>query len=133
MMVVNAAAAEGTTNIVTLHDSFGCLASQAKRFRRIIREQFVRMYEENDVLTQILDRAKDDLKRNPAAIKKLARLEKEYEMILGSAKASDPGRLDLKGVLARFGRAILIRPTVARGPEKQPLRCPGHERANCQN
>src|SRR5262245_60806105 len=93
MMVVNAAAAEGTTNIVTLHDSFGCLASQAKRCRRIIREQFARMYEENDVLPQILDRAKDDLKRNPAAIKKLARLEKEYEMILGSAKASDPGRL----------------------------------------
>ena len=33
MMTVNAAAEEGITNIVTVHDSFGCLAPRAERFR----------------------------------------------------------------------------------------------------
>jgi hypothetical protein len=44
------------------------------------------MYEDHDVLQEILDRAKEDLKGNPAAMKKLARLEKEYQMILGRRK-----------------------------------------------
>lgn len=51
MLTVNAALAEGITSIATVHDSFGCPASQAERFRHIIREQFVRMYEENDAST----------------------------------------------------------------------------------
>ena len=52
---------------MTVHDSFGCLAPRAERFRRIIREQFVRMYEEHDVLEEILDRAKGTWERTPAA------------------------------------------------------------------
>lgn len=61
MMVVNAAVAEGITSILTIHDSFGCLASRATEFNRIIREQFVRMYEDNDMLAQVLEQAKHDL------------------------------------------------------------------------
>lgn len=57
MMVVNAAAAEGITNHALVHDSFGCLASQSTRYHQIIREQFVRLYEEHDVLAEVLERA----------------------------------------------------------------------------
>ena len=58
---VNAAVAEGITQIATVHDSFGCLPCHAGRFNEIIREQFVRMYQEHDVLREILDSAKHDL------------------------------------------------------------------------
>jgi DNA-directed RNA polymerase, mitochondrial len=61
MQVVNRAASEGIVNIVTVHDSFGCLAPRAPRFREIIREEFVRMYEDHDVLSEILEQAKHDL------------------------------------------------------------------------
>jgi DNA-directed RNA polymerase len=63
MLTVNAAVsvAEGITSIATVHDSFGCLAPQAERFRQIIREQFVKMYDAHDVLQEVLDRAREDL------------------------------------------------------------------------
>jgi DNA-directed RNA polymerase len=61
MLTVNAAVAEGITSIATVHDSFGCLPPQAERFRQIIREQFVRMYEEHDVLLEVLEWARRDL------------------------------------------------------------------------
>ena len=72
LRTVNAAATEGITSIATVHDCFGCLPSRAERFRKIIREQFVRMYEENDVLAQVLEQARKDLnkantKRMPSA------------------------------------------------------------------
>jgi DNA-directed RNA polymerase len=72
MLTVNAAVSEGITSIATVHDCFGCLPSRAERFRKIIREQFVRMYEENDVLAQVLEQARKDLnepntKRMPSA------------------------------------------------------------------
>ena len=38
----------------------------AERFRRIIREQFVRMYEEHDVLAEVLERARKDIGERPA-------------------------------------------------------------------
>jgi hypothetical protein len=56
------ATAEEITLIATVHDSLGRLPAQAERFRRIIREQFVRMYEENEVLAQALNEARMDLK-----------------------------------------------------------------------
>ena len=62
MLTVNAAVAEGITAIATVHDSFGCLAAHAERFRRIIRERFVELYEKNDVLAQVLECARRDLK-----------------------------------------------------------------------
>ena len=60
-LTVNAAVAEGITSIATVHDCFGCLPSRAERFRRIIREQFVRMYEEHDVLAKVLQEARRDI------------------------------------------------------------------------
>jgi DNA-directed RNA polymerase len=64
MRTVNAAVAEGITSIATVHDSFGCLPSRAARFRKIILEQFVRMYEEHDVLAEVLTQARADLSGN---------------------------------------------------------------------
>ena len=66
MLTVNAAVAERITSIAAVHDSFGCLASKAERFRKIIREQFVKMYEDNDVLAQVLEQAREDLHRHLA-------------------------------------------------------------------
>jgi DNA-directed RNA polymerase, mitochondrial len=39
LLVANAAAVEGIRQIATVHDSFGCLASQARRINQMIREQ----------------------------------------------------------------------------------------------
>jgi DNA-directed RNA polymerase, mitochondrial len=72
MRVVNHAAHEGITSLATVHDSFGCLANRAGKFRQIIREEFVRMYEEHDVLAEILEQAKRDLpKKNLAKLPEL--------------------------------------------------------------
>ena len=43
LLTVNAAVTEDITPSATVHDSFGCLPSRAERFRKIIREQFVKM------------------------------------------------------------------------------------------
>jgi DNA-directed RNA polymerase, mitochondrial len=61
MLTVDAAVAEGIKSIATVRDSFGCLPSHAERFRRIIREQFVRMYQEHDVLREVLDWGRGDV------------------------------------------------------------------------
>jgi DNA-directed RNA polymerase len=61
LLTVGAAAAEGITDIATVHDSFGCLASRATRFNAIIRETFLRMYEEHDVLAELLASAQAQL------------------------------------------------------------------------
>jgi DNA-directed RNA polymerase, mitochondrial len=47
-----------------VQDSFGCLPAQAERFRRIIREQFVRLFENNEVLAQVLEQAREDRGEN---------------------------------------------------------------------
>jgi len=49
---------EGTTSIATVHDSFGYLPSRAGRLRKIIREEFVWMYEEHEVLAAVLEQAR---------------------------------------------------------------------------
>jgi DNA-directed RNA polymerase len=84
MRTVNAAVAEGITSIATVHDSFGCLPSRAARFRKIILEQFVRMYEEHDVLAEVFAQARADLSRNT---KRMPSAPPQY------------GALDLKKVL----------------------------------
>ena len=71
LRTVNAAVAEGISSIATVHDSFACLPSRAARFRRLIQEEFVRMYQEHDVLAEIFEQARADLsdphtKRVPA-------------------------------------------------------------------
>jgi hypothetical protein len=45
----------------TIHDNFDCLASPAERFRQIIREQFVKLYAEHDVLAEVLAEAHRDV------------------------------------------------------------------------
>lgn len=61
MLTVNASVEAGITNVATVHDSFGCLAPQAAQYNKIIRAEFVRMYEQHDVLSEVLEQAKCDL------------------------------------------------------------------------
>jgi DNA-directed RNA polymerase len=61
LLSVCAASDEGITDIATVHDSFGCLACDAPRFNQIIRETFLRMYEEHDILAELLESARADL------------------------------------------------------------------------
>lgn len=61
LLVARGSACLDITQLATVHDSFGCLASQATRFNRLIREQFVEMYTTHDVLQEVLEQAKHDL------------------------------------------------------------------------
>lgn len=61
LLTVGAAADEGITDVATVHDSFGCLPCHAERFNQIIREQFIKMYQEHDVLTSCGTTARADL------------------------------------------------------------------------
>ena len=61
LLTVGAAADEGITDIATVHDSFGCLPVHADRFNQIIREQFVKMYQDHAILNSCLSAAKADL------------------------------------------------------------------------
>jgi DNA-directed RNA polymerase len=61
LRTVNAAVSEGITSIATVHDSFGCLPPRATHFLKIIRKELVRMYEEHDVLREVLYQAHADL------------------------------------------------------------------------
>jgi len=54
--VVNAAASGGITSIAVVHDSFGCLAPQARELHRIIRMQFAELYSQ-DVLADLREAA----------------------------------------------------------------------------
>lgn len=91
LLSVGAAADEGITDIATVHDSFGCLACDADRFIEIIREQLKRMYEDHDVLAELLESARADL--TPANHHLLPELPEK-------------GALDLKEILnARYAFA----------------------------
>jgi DNA-directed RNA polymerase, mitochondrial len=80
MLVALAASSEGI-DIVTVHDSFACLASRAGRFRRIIREQFVHLYRDyGDPLECVLDQARRDLSEEGRA--KLPSLPKRGKLII---------------------------------------------------
>jgi DNA-directed RNA polymerase, mitochondrial len=63
-----------------VHDCFGCLASRAERFRKIIREQFVLMYQNHDVLAEVFEQARVELgnkknKRMPNALPQRSSLD----------------------------------------------------------
>lgn len=91
LLSVAACADEGITDIATVHDSFGCLPSRAGRFNQVIREQFLRMYTDHDVLAELLESARADL--TPANHDKLPELPEK-------------GALDLKEILqARYAFA----------------------------
>ena len=80
--VTNRAVAEGIVDLAMVHDCFGCPAAQASRFREIIREEFVRMYEENEVLEDLRKRVAHDLGTDS-----------------GLPEVPKRGKLDLKDVL----------------------------------
>ena len=83
-LTVDAAVAEGLQDFAMIHDSFGVHAADVDQFSRIIREQFVKMYEENDVLAQFEDSVRRQI--NP-----------EFQ---GYFPERPPlGDLDLRGVL----------------------------------
>jgi DNA-directed RNA polymerase len=58
--VVNAAAGEGITNLLTVHDSFNCLAPQAARLHEIILEELAKMYRDYRPLKELGDRNDPD-------------------------------------------------------------------------
>ncbi|MCF4099812.1 DNA-directed RNA polymerase [Maritalea mediterranea] len=57
-MTVARAVEEGITDFAAVHDSFGVHPSDVDKFSRIIRETFVEMYTEHDVLQEFLEDAK---------------------------------------------------------------------------
>jgi DNA-directed RNA polymerase len=50
--------------IALVHDSFGCHAGDAARFRKIITNTFYHLYLDNDVLSNILDEAFEQIETN---------------------------------------------------------------------
>jgi len=62
-LVINAAAYEGLS-LAMIHDDYGTHAADAAKLYRIIREEFVAMYEQNDPLADI--QARYDLPQPPA-------------------------------------------------------------------
>lgn len=84
LRVAGNANAAGIRSLATVHDSFGCLPSQATRFREIILAEFVSMYEEHDVLAEVLEAAKCDLT-----------LHNHHRL----PDVPEYGTLDIKGVL----------------------------------
>jgi Autographiviridae RNA polymerase len=59
-LVALAAEKEGI-QMVSVHDSFGCLAPRAERFKAIIHEQFSQLHERNKLLDGVLQQAKTAL------------------------------------------------------------------------
>lgn len=53
MMVVLAAKQEHINSIALVHDSFGCLPNEVPRFRKIIKQTFVELYDKHDMLHDI--------------------------------------------------------------------------------
>jgi DNA-directed RNA polymerase len=60
-LAVNGSVAAGILSVATVHDSFGCLAPQARLFNKVIRSTLVDMYEQHDVLSEILEQSRRDL------------------------------------------------------------------------
>jgi DNA-directed RNA polymerase len=77
LLTVLAAVREGILQFALVHDSFGCLPSQAARFQGIIREAFVEMYETHDVLTEVLQRAKCDLSEHNTRLSEIEDMRSE--------------------------------------------------------
>ena len=60
-LTVKAAAAEGMTNFLVVHDSFATDANSAARFNEVIREEFVKMYLGKDHLNAFHDKVEEKL------------------------------------------------------------------------
>ena len=60
-LTVNKCAEEGMRNFAMIHDSFGVPSPQSQRLAEILREEFVKMYTENDVLWELKTTAEEKL------------------------------------------------------------------------
>jgi len=69
--VVRLANAEGINSVALVHDSFGCLPTDAGRFRKIIQEGFQWLYCQHDVLNDIRSETLDQLDTNGHRIPEL--------------------------------------------------------------
>lgn len=97
---VNACAAAGICDIMTIHDCYACLAPQAEQFNKIIREEFVRMYEEHDPLTEIREWAKCSLRTSNELRAKGQRVARAVDFETpGWCEVSKRGELDLRKFL----------------------------------
>lgn len=56
-LTVNNCLDEGITDFAMVHDSYGTHSPNMKRLGEVLRESFVTMYKENDVMQQLYDRA----------------------------------------------------------------------------
>jgi len=89
LLTVLAAKREGIEHFALVHDSFGCLPSRAARFQGIIRETLVEMYQQHDVLAEVLERAKRDLSEHNTRLSEIE--DKRSELY---------GNLNIKEVLS---------------------------------
>lgn len=53
MLTINAAVTRGVSHFAMIHDSYGTHAADSQMLAVVLRSEFVRMYEQNDVLTQL--------------------------------------------------------------------------------
>jgi Autographiviridae RNA polymerase len=90
--VANACVAKGIVDFVMVHDSYGCLAPDAPKFRKIVLEELARLYRKN-VLAELRARAEKDIAANPMAA---ARFRKKK---LKLPEVPELGPLDLKALL----------------------------------
>lgn len=73
IMVVNRAAREGINHMLLIHDSFGAHLGKLRRLGEIVREEFVRLYTEHDVLDELYRQVWEDL--SEAGRRKLQKME----------------------------------------------------------
>jgi DNA-directed RNA polymerase len=62
-LIVLAASKEGI-GVVTVHDSFGCLAPRAQHLNDIIRKQFLHLHKRQNVLARVWASARNDLPKH---------------------------------------------------------------------
>jgi DNA-directed RNA polymerase len=96
----NACVAAGIYDLMTIHDCYGVMAPQAEQFNKIVRAEFVRMYEQHDPLTEIRDcalrslRTGNDLRAKGQRVTKVVNFEKP-----GWCAVPERGDLDLRKFL----------------------------------
>ena len=82
-LTVKAAAKEGMTNFLVVHDSFATDANSAARFNEIIREEFVGMYKDRDHLNEFHDRVESQL-GTTSIVERMTQGNFDINRVLGS-------------------------------------------------
>ena len=63
--------------MVSVHDCFGTVAPRAVRLNEIIREQFVRLHKRHNLLNEVRESAKRDLRIEPPPLPEMGAAEIE--------------------------------------------------------